>query len=370
MSGRVRMTAVSAVVGSLGLTGAVLLVTAPMTAPRANAAQVTVVNPTQIEPTDPTITDSPSAAPEPTVTVTITESPDPTVTRTTTVTPKPSKKPKSTKTPDPAATKTSPVVPPASLPTPTSMPAIPSNPPIVPTTTQAPVDSVAPEPQVSLALVTPTPTETSGPSPSFADPTPDSVPIEIRNASPEYDQLTLSRKLAIPGVLLAVLVMLGVLIFEGRIRRMAHAAAIRKAGPRSAGRHRGDDLPGGGLPMPGYPVYHGGTAYAPIISFVPVQGYPNVPGPGSPFPHDPQGYGAVYEQGVALPAGPSEPWPRQDEHEHPGYASDATLTFPLAGQQPPPADPMAGPAQTGQPPTPTADKPRRGLLGRFRRDPS
>ncbi|WP_248963768.1 hypothetical protein [Sphaerisporangium perillae] len=444
-----RMTAVSAVVGSLGLTGVVLLATAPMTAPRANAAQVSMADPTQVEPVDPSMTDDPGAepdGPDPTVTVTITESPDPTVTRTKTITPKPT----ATKAPKPTATKTAPVQPPASVAPPTSAPAIPSNPPILPTT-PLPSESPAPDPLVSLALASPTPTpspseSTEAASSSFDDPTPESVPIEIRNASPEYDQLTLSRKLAIPGVLLAVLVMLGVLIFEGRIRRVAHAAAIRKAGPRSPGRHRGDDVPPGGLPMPGYPIYHGGTAYAPIISFVPVQGYPNVPAPGSSLPpgygqdpqaygaapYDQQGYGASYDQqgyGAQSPQGygspheqgaagygyeqglagqialPAEPWTRAEAQEHSGGPSDgglsdATETFPAVGPRPMPGEPLAGtpvardpmpgapslgepasgtpvdgawPGATLQGPLPPAaedGKPRRGVLGRFRRDPS
>ncbi|WP_344950765.1 hypothetical protein [Sphaerisporangium flaviroseum] len=394
MSGRVRMTAVSAVVASMGLTGAVLLVTAPMTAPRANAAQAVMAEPTKIEPTDPTITDEPGAEPEepdPTVTVTIIDTPAPTVTITRTA--KPTTKPKAPKTPKVTVTRT-PVMPPSTQSVPTTAPVIPPNP--LPST-QPPVESLVPEPQVSLALVSPTPTplpsETAEPSPSFEEPTPDSVPIEIRNASPEYNQLELSRKLAIPGVLLAVLVMLGVFIFEGRIRRMAHAAAIRKAGPRAAGRHRGDDFPGA-YPMPGYPIYHGGTAYAPIISFVPVQG--GYPVEGSPLPHGRQGHGpydqapydqAPYGQGhgaqIPLAPAPSEPWPRRDDYEHLGHGPDATAAFPVAGARPPlPGEPMAGGFPVpGQPPTggekatlqgplPAHGKPRRGLLGRFRRGSS
>lgn len=378
MSGRVRVTAVSAVVASMGLTGVVLLATAPLTASRADAAQVAMADPTQIEPRDPTITDDPgtdqSPQPEPTVTVTITTSPDPTVTHTKTVNPKPPAK--ASKTPKPTATKTSPIEPPPTSvePPPTSAPVIPSSEPLVPTS-QPPAD-VAPEPQVSLALVTPTPTpsETSEPSPSFEEPTPDSVPIEIRNASPEYNQMELSRRLAVPGVLLAVLVMLGVLIFEGRIRRTAHAAAVRRAGPRSPGQHR-DDVPGP-YPMPGYPIYHGGTAYAPIISFVPVQGFPG-------GPQDPQGYGVAYEQGLSGPlplaAGPSEPWPRREDVE---YLGDSPATFQASSGQPLPGEPLPGEPPAGVNPPPAGGeqatlqaplpggKPGRGLLGRFRRGSS
>ncbi|MFB9250724.1 hypothetical protein ACFFWE_20995 [Sphaerisporangium melleum] len=411
------MTAVSAVVGALGLTGAVLLATAPMTAPKANA-QVVRADPTdQVEPTDPTITDpgglDESPEPEPTVTVTITESPDPTVTRTRTVTPKPTKTAKPTA--KPTATKTAPVVPPPAPTyenTPSSLPVIPPTPPV--DTPLTPAETPAPDPMLSLALATPTPTPTQSETEaldamSFDDPTPDSVPIEIRNATPEYDQLTLSRKLAIPGVLLAVLVMLGVLIFEGRVRRLAHAAAIRKAGPRTPGRHRGDGFPVG-LPMPGYPVYHEGAAYAPIISFVPVQGYPGMPGSGpsaplgygnpqDPHAYDPQAYGAVFDQGpvgharpgpIALPAGmsgPADPWPRDGVQEPPAGGGDmavaGTAAFPAVGETKEPQgatgpwtpapEGTAKPDATLQAPLPMPGttvqdaKPRSGLLSRFSR---
>ncbi|MFC4587375.1 hypothetical protein [Sphaerisporangium corydalis] len=409
MSGRVRLTAASAVVASLALTGVVLLATSPLTAPRANAAQVAMADPTEVEPSDPTITDVPSDVtdpdgqdpqPEPTVTVTITESPDPTVTKTKTVDPKP--KPTKTKPvkSSPSATKTAPVVPPVeTLPTSTP-PTLPTSEPILPST-QPTVESQVPDPQVSLAPASPTlsPSESAEPAVSFEEPTPDSVPIEIRNASPEYDQLELSRKLAIPGVLLAVLVMLGVLIFEGRIRRMAHAAAVRKAGPRSPGRHRGDEFPG--YPMPGYPIYHGGTTYAPIISFVPVQGHPGALG----GPQDGPSFGGPYELGpgpsygqgagggqiplapieggpISFAPGASERWPRENTG---GFGSGETITFPAAGRRPAPEQgpvldgtPSQGPGSRGssgdvsgftlQAPLPgDAAEPRRGILGRFRR---
>ncbi|MEO3812031.1 hypothetical protein ABGB17_23795 [Sphaerisporangium sp. B11E5] len=363
----------SAVVASLGLTGVVLLATAPMTAPRANAANAAVADPTSVEPDWGDVTDSGTPDPEepdPTVTVTITQEPDPTVTKTRTVAPDPTKTVRTTKTAKPRTSSTSPVAPPPG-PTqqpPTSMPVLPTAPPI---DTPPPSESPVQDPQLSLAPVTP-PSDTLTPSASFEEPTPDSVPIEIRNASPEYDQLTLSRKLAIPGVLLAVLVMLGVLVFEGRVRRMAHAAAVRKAGPRSPGRHRGDpDMPH----MPGYPIYHGGAAYAPIISFVPVQNYPGAGDPQQPYA-DPAAYGpygydpaaAHYEQpghgapytGAVFPAGmsgPSDPWPRT--------TPDATTTMP--------ADPTSQGSTPPQGPTGTVQAPlpgrhRGGGLGKlFRR---
>lgn len=368
------MTAVSAVVASLGMTGVVLLATAPMTVPRANAAQV-LADPTQIEPTDPTVTDDPGAEPEgpaPTVTVTITEDPEPTVTKTKTVNPKPTKKPTPTRSANPSATKTAPVVPPVDTP-PASMPPLPSTPPVTPTV-QPSTESMDPEPQVRLAEATPTPTlpESAQASPSFEEPTPDSVPIEIRNASPEYNQLELSRKLAIPGVLLAILVMVGVFIFEGRIRRLAHAAAVRKAGPRPPGRHRGDEI-SGGYPMPGYPIYQGGMAYAPIISFVPVQQHPGALGRGVPY--DQHGYGGPYDQGqglggaIPLAPGPSDPWPRQTVPEHLAHGPGTPMVLPSGGGTIP-GEPPAGvaPGTTLQGPLPGA--PRRRLLGRFRRGSS
>nr|BFE83495.1 hypothetical protein GCM10020093_060960 [Planobispora longispora] len=100
------------------------------------------------------------------------------------------------------------------------------------------------------------------------------MPYEIRNADSEYDATTLSRQLGIPALILVLLVLFAVLIFEGRLRRMAHAAAVRRAGPRPAGAE-GYPAGPGYASMPGlHAVYQGGTAYAPIISFVPMQMYP------------------------------------------------------------------------------------------------
>ncbi|MEV6982415.1 hypothetical protein AB0M95_14300 [Sphaerisporangium sp. NPDC051017] len=336
------MTTVSAVVASLGLTGAVVLAAAPLTSNRANAAQVVRAEPTQVvEPTDPTITDLPDSSnpgPEPTVTVTITESPDPTVTKTHTVTPKPAKSPTKTPKPTPSGSKTSPIAPPPTQDTFPTTPTIPTSPPLV-ETTPPPVETPAADPQVNLPPATTppaTPPDTTT-NLAFEDPTPDSVPVVIRRAAPEYDQITLSRKLAIPGVLLAVLVMLGVLIFEGRIRRMAHAAAIRTVGPRARGRHRGDDYYG--YPVPPYPIYHGGTTYAPVVSFVPVHGYPSSPPPGYQDPYGVHQQGDPTAPGQTAPqAGQAEPWPhvQGDPSAPQPVAGDATATMPAPGGQTPP----------------------------------
>ncbi|GAA1278135.1 hypothetical protein GCM10009677_35490 [Sphaerisporangium rubeum] len=355
------MTAVSAVVASLGLTGVVLLAVAPMTTPRANAANAAVADPTSVEPEWGDVTDSGTPEPDPEVTVTVTQEPDPTVTKTRTVAPDPTKTIKVTKKPKPPASNTAPVVPPAATqPPPTSMPVLPTNAPVdspTPPATESPVQ----DPQLSLAPVDPPSDPGPTPAASFEEPTPDSVPIEIRNASPEYDQLTLSRKLAIPGVLLAVLVMLGVLVFEGRMRRMAHAAAVRRAGPRSPGRHRGDpEMP----PMPGYPIYQNGAAYAPIISFVPVHpghyGDPQQQPYGYQYVYDPNaafGQHGVPHPGMGMPTGmygPAEPWPRTAD---PG----ATTGMPADPQQAP-----HGPTGTVQAPIPGAPAAGRHRgVGRF-----
>src|SRR5690606_39863955 len=88
------------------------------------------------------------------------------------------------------------------------------------------------------------------------EPTPDSVAIEIRNASPEYDEIGVSRRLAVPGILLVLLVIFAVFLVQSRLQRMAHAA-VRKPAPSGAAASPGP-----------YPVL---PAYAPLIGFVPVQ---------------------------------------------------------------------------------------------------
>jgi hypothetical protein len=183
------------------------------------------------------------------------------------------------------------------------------------------------------------------------------VPIEIRNASPEYDQLSLSRQLAIPGILLVLLVVCAVLIFQGRLQRMAHAAAIRKAGPRPPGKHRGSGDAAtheGGYAATGHPgQYPAGAAYAPIISFVPVQSYTMPYPPGQQGYVDPQAYmnPQGYPPGQGQPAGQGYP-PYQDYQAGQDYQAYQTGAWPAAGDQPwspPAADQPWSPPAEGQP---------------------
>ncbi|MEV1242465.1 hypothetical protein ACIBO2_22375 [Nonomuraea sp. NPDC050022] len=278
---RTRATAVSALILALGLTGAGAVPFVLQSASASAVAYDPAVEPCEagevcdITPeTTVTVTttlDTPTPDPETTITKTVTA---PTKTTTKTSTPKQSKTPSST----PSTPKT----------TPSQLQSLPSQNVEVPTATTT---SSTPEPtdtDVVLPTVAPVETPSTTPSPSLTESsTEESVPLELRNAAPEYDQRTLTQQLSIPALVLVLLVLFAVLIFEGRLRRMAHAAAVRKAGPQGGPGQPGfPGAPGGpggmGYPAgPGYatagfaaPGYPGGTAYAPIISFVPVQTYP------------------------------------------------------------------------------------------------
>lgn len=279
---RTRATAVSAVILALGLTGAGVV---PFVIQSASASAVAYdpgVDPCDagevcdITPeTTVTITTTmgtPTPDPETTITKTVTA---PTKTTTKTATAKQSKKPSPSSTPSTPKT------------TPSQMQPLPTQsvdvPAVSPSTT--PEET---EPAVVLPTVATTDTPTTTPSLTPTEsPTDESVQLELRKAAPEYDQQTVARQLSIPALILVLLALFAVLIFEGRLRRMAHAAAVRKAGPQSGPGQPGfPGAPGGpgpsGYPAgPGYataafpaPGYPGGTAYAPIISFVPVQTYP------------------------------------------------------------------------------------------------
>jgi hypothetical protein len=214
--------------------------------------------------------------PETTITVTTTlptpsneqEAPETTITKTVTATPK------TKSTPTPKATKTTK----APEPTPVTQTSAPQPQPLP--TQSAEVPSVSPTPEetdVVLPPVTGTETPASPPPTEAQSAESDEIPLEMRNAAPEFDQRSLTQQLSIPALILVLLVLFAVLIFEGRLRRMAHAAAIRKAGPLAGHPDPHTGYPAGpgyataAMPAPGYP---GGTAYAPIISFVPVQTYP------------------------------------------------------------------------------------------------
>ncbi|WP_327588824.1 hypothetical protein OHA25_18645 [Nonomuraea sp. NBC_00507] len=296
---RRRATAVSAIVLALGLAGAGAT---PFIVQSASAS-VTAYDP-PVEPCDVADPDCQSD-PQTTVTVTTTlgtptPEGDPETTVTTTVT----ASPKKTKTPTPTKSSTPPATPPQTTPTQNLEPVPSQNVEPPPTSTSSTPDATVEMPTVGPTTTAPVlPTETQ----SAAS---EEVPLELRGAAPEFDQRTLTQKLSIPALVLVLLALFAVLIFEGRLRRMAHAAAVRKAGPQMGGR---PDMPPGGYPAgPGYAAagfppagYPGGTAYAPIISFVPVQTYPSgqvYQDVGHPYP--PQGYAQE-----PPPAAPSEPPP-------------------------------------------------------------
>ncbi|WP_344884051.1 hypothetical protein [Nonomuraea antimicrobica] len=287
--------------------------------------------------------------PETTVTVTTTlgsppptddagdEAPETTVTKTVTATPT-----KASKTPTPKKTTSSP---PAPIPETT-----PQNPAPIPSAEVPPVISTTPTPEASVEMpaIAPTTGAASSPLPSQTQAaSTEEVPLELRNAAPEFDQRTLTQNLSIPALVLVLLVLFAVLIFEGRLRRMAHAAAVRRAGPQMP---RPDVPPAGGYPAgPGYatagfaaPGYPGGTAYAPIISFVPVQTYPPAPpqygylDPNHPYP----------SQGYMEPPGPANAPPEPvvlhpdefDSYSEPPRSRERDPFEPLVPPAPPPSD--------------------------------
>ncbi|MEV4171631.1 hypothetical protein [Nonomuraea sp. NPDC049709] len=301
----------SAIVLALGLAGA------GATPFIVQSASASVAFDPPVEPCDVEV--ECETTPQTTITVTTTlgsPSPEPedgqpetTVTKTVTATPT-----KTSKAPTPTKTTSAPASVPQTTPTQNPQP-LPTQSAEVPPAT--PITSPTTEASVEMPTIAPE-TTTSPPPSQTESASSDEVPLELRNAAPEFDQRTLTQKLSIPALVLVLLALFAVLIFEGRLRRMAHAAAVRKAGPHAG---RPDMPPGGGYPAgPGYataafpaPGYPGGTAYAPIISFVPVQTYPGGPpqygyqDPNHPYP--PQGY-------VQEPYPPAEP-PQEPVVLHP-----------------------------------------------------
>ncbi len=333
------MRAASSVAASLTITALALLAAAPVVGANATAMGGAGVAADTVEPCeageecDPvvtvTITETPSPTPSPTRSAAHSASPTPVITETVTVTPTPT---------------TAPVTAPAPVPTLTQGPVLPTA-----------LETPTPEPTISLAPAQPTVLDTPTPGVSFEDPAPDTVPIEIRNASPEFDQVTLSRKLAAPAALLVLLALLGWLIFEGRLRRMAHVAVVRKAGPR------GGRSGGGRDDFAGYPA---APAYAQMVGFVPVPTYPMayqqhppqyMPQPyGYPQPYLPEqqfhgypaqehGYGAPEEQHVAPFTESADTWGAAVAEPDPsagGWSEateslrpDQTAAYPLSDDQ-------------------------------------
>lgn len=249
-----RVTAASALLLSLGMGATVVLTAVPVLSASASAydppvdpcdAGETCESTPEVTITVTTTLDTPTPT-DPVTTITKTVTPTPTTTPTPTPTPTPTQQPTVTQNPQPIAT------PPVTVPSATAV-------------------ATTPEPAVVMPTVSETPT------PVDTGVTTEPVQLEMHKAQDEFDQKSLTQKLSIPALILVLLALFAVLIFEGRLRRMAHAAAVRKAGP---GRPGDPGYPAGpgyataAMPAPGYP---GGTAYAPIISFVPVQTYPTGP---------------------------------------------------------------------------------------------
>ncbi|NAS27278.1 hypothetical protein GT755_37120 [Herbidospora sp. NEAU-GS84] len=282
----------AAVVGSLGV--------AVMVAAGASAANP--VDPCDVNQSCDTVT----------TTITMTPSPTPSeavVTVTQTVTPTPTKKPTTPpaqqtqdppqeQQPIPTVTQEQPVAPPTNDVAPPPAETVPSD----------PAES---EPGVTLAPADPPtgaqPTQGGG----MNQPVPETAQVEIRNATPYFDEVTLSRKLAVPAAVLVLLALLAWLIFEGRLRRLAHAAAVRKAGPQ---------LPPNVamMPYPGYPMqpygpqpYPYGQPYPPqqppqqVVNYVPVPYPMPFPTPAAP----PQDYTQPYVYQQQPPTPPPAPAP-------------------------------------------------------------
>ncbi|GAA2283318.1 hypothetical protein GCM10010149_30230 [Nonomuraea roseoviolacea subsp. roseoviolacea] len=304
---RTRATAVSAMVLSLGLTG---IGAAPFVVQSASAS-VVAYDPN----VDPCDTDQAcESTPEVTVTVTTTlptpeEEPETTITRTIT------KSPPATKTarPTPKKSTTSAApTPPPSTPTqnlpPVQPPETTAEPPSVPQATEPAEPTEEQSVQLPSVAGTDTPPQPQPTATPQDTTTSESVQLEVRAATPEFDQAEMAQKLSIPALVMVLLVLFAVLIFEGRLRRMAHAAAVRRAGPLRP------DLGG-----PGHPAGHG----HPAGGYPAGAGYPTAPGgypAGAGYPTGPGGYaaGPGYPPG---PGGPGYPTAPAGYPAGPGYAS-------------------------------------------------
>ncbi|MER5647877.1 hypothetical protein [Streptosporangium sp. NPDC002524] len=378
---------------SLGLSGVALLALAPLTGSSAAGATVRVmaVNPTQIEGCDVDPAGPCEEEPTPIVTVTVTEDPQgggggsgetavpqKTVTTTITVPASPKAKPpktSSTPPPPPPAQETAVVQPPPQVQT-TPPPVTPPADTGLPENNEPQFPATTPDPN-QLPAVQPTPSDTATLDESASG----SSVYEIRNAGSEFDGATLSRQLGIPALILVLLVLFAVLIFEGRLRRLAHAAAVRRAGPRGMGRDPMDPMAYPGGPGYGPGPYQGGTAYAPIISFVPMQMYAPVYPEGYTPEQYPQGYDQTtaylpapgYEQQQPV-AGHGDPYDPRTGHVQPGRPGQAPYGpavqdgSPAAFQSTPGSGPEPGEGRLPQGPpefpgAPFPQEPARGNVG-------
>ncbi|MGW5262377.1 hypothetical protein ACWEQG_15480 [Microbispora sp. NPDC004025] len=326
MIGRAYMRAASSAAASVALATVAILAMGPVIG--ANAEPVEPCDPA--DPQCAVVTVTVTATPSPTGSAAASPTAEPVVTKTVTVTPTP--KQTKPKTPKPAATTTAP---PAST---TEQDLPPQTTQTLPALTDAPTPSPSPSPeddgQVLLPQASASPdvaqqTPTAGAS--FEQPDPETVPIEIRNASPEYDKPTLAHRLAIPAGVLVGIALIAWLIFEGRLRRMAHAAAVRRGGPAAART---------ATPEPAaYPAATPG--YAPMVGFVPVQSY------AMGYPQQQQPYGYPVPYGYAQPYG----YPPVDPAQMQAQMQAQQAQMQAQGQQyPAPADPWAEATGPGEDP--------------------
>ncbi|MFG1947977.1 hypothetical protein [Nonomuraea sp. NPDC048826] len=362
---RKRATAVSAMVLALGLTGVGVI---PFVGASATASA------TALDPVEPCDAGQCPTQPETTITITTTlptptpepEQPETTITKTVTASPT-----KKTQAPRPTKTKTSST---PDAPATTHSAAPPPQQQVPTQTAQEVPDATTPTAEESVLMPTVAGTETPTPPPSTdaASVESDTVQLEVRNAAPEYDQRSLTQRLSIPALIMVLLALFAVLIFEGRLRRMAHAAAVRKAGPQAGAypgahpNHPGPyPSPAEGYPAgPGYatagvaaPGYPGGTAYAPIISFVPVQ----------TFPSGQVQYGAVYHDPNATQVA-SGPAPQPPAQEPVVLAPDQYDSYGAQPARPEPEEFRAPFEPLVPPETPPSDIPPGGA-GPYEDDP-
>ena len=303
MNGRAWVRAALSATASVLLAGLIVVLAGFMI--RADAADN--------EPIEPCAPGQPCDPVTVTVTQTITPTagrtsaePEPVVTRTVTVTPSP------TAAPRPTATVTLPMVP-----TQEERPQ---------TSTTPSAEIAVPQPSVSLPTAT-EPSPTPSPVVSFAEPNPQTAAVEIRDAPPEYDKVTLSHRLAIPAAILALLALFAWFVLEGRLRRMAHAAAGRHAVPA-----RPDAAAG----------HPAGQMYSPVIGYVPVQPYPIVYPMAQWYgPMPPQGYPQAYQ---GYPQG-CEGHPQAYQPGYPAYADQGPQAYGTTGDETviAPVEPPDGP---------------------------
>ena len=377
MAKRGQTAAVSALVLTLGMSGVGVVAAAPFMGTSANAASghaaVVRAIPSELGPSDNVGFEEPPPEVEVTVTVTATPEPEPSeVTTTVTVTPTPTPTPTPKRSSEPSPSRTQePVQPPPAT------QEIQPPPPVQPTTEEPSVQPTTEEPSIQLP-----PAETATPAdtvPTEEASASEEVPVELREAAPEYDQRRVSWQLSIPALVLVLLALAAVLVFEGRLRRLAHAAAVRKAGPRARRSGGGETTyyayPAGAgysssvYPQAGYvPVnYAGGTAYAPIISLVPVhtypagypQGYPagaglgHVPGQGGVAPHAP------YTESPSAGPRPSQTGDGQSQQTGEGRppSEEKPPTPAPCDASAPVTPPKDRPSQTAEKDGPVADRP-------------